>query len=116
MATDENIDTLLSFIDSQLSRDEALQPLRISDNSLEAAVNRFFETGPANINKLLKDAVPRWDETAFGGGQSDRVLTSFNIAYGPHSNVLNKALIAVSSVDRCKLIARLRQASNRWLR
>ncbi|KAH5578003.1 hypothetical protein HBI26_135220 [Parastagonospora nodorum] len=91
MATDENVDTLLSFIDGQLSRDEALQLLKISDNNLEAAVNKFFETGPANINKLLKDAVPRWDETAFGGGQNDGVPTSFNIDYGPHSNVQSRA-------------------------
>lgn len=32
MATDENVDTLLSFIDGQLSRDEALQLLRVGSS------------------------------------------------------------------------------------
>jgi hypothetical protein len=31
-------------------------------------VNKFYETDPANLHKLLKDAVPRWDESAFGSG------------------------------------------------
>jgi hypothetical protein len=42
--------------------------MQISDNNVEAAVNKFYETDPANLHKLLKDAVPRWDESAFGSG------------------------------------------------
>ncbi|KAL5121761.1 hypothetical protein ACEQ8H_000448 [Pleosporales sp. CAS-2024a] len=92
---DPHVSTLLSFIDDQLSYDEA-----ISDNNLEAAVNKFFEAGPANINKLLSDAKPRWDETAFGSGrygQDDAGGRSFSIDYAagfenyPHSNVQSRA-------------------------
>lgn len=31
-------------------------------------MNKFYETDPANLHKLLRDAVPRWDESAFGAG------------------------------------------------
>jgi hypothetical protein len=48
--------------------------LQISDNNVEAAVNKFYETDPSNLHKLLKDSVPRWDDTVFGSssyGQDD---------------------------------------------
>jgi hypothetical protein len=43
--------------------------VQISDNNVEAAVNKYFETEPTNMQRLLTDAVPRWDETAFGSGR-----------------------------------------------
>jgi hypothetical protein len=46
-----------------------LTSIQISDNNLDAAANKYYETGPDNIHQLLRDAVPRWDETAFGSGR-----------------------------------------------
>jgi hypothetical protein len=79
-----------------------LTSTQISDNNVEAAVNKYFETDPGNIQRLLHDAVARWDETAFGSGrygQDDAVTgpAAFNIDYGtgydnyPHSNVQSRA-------------------------
>jgi hypothetical protein len=60
--------------------------LQISDNNLEAAVNKFYETGPANINKLLSDAVPRWDETAFGSGRYGQDDTAGRSTWDTHQH------------------------------
>jgi hypothetical protein len=43
--------------------------VQISDNNVEAAVNKFYETEPSNLKNLLLDSVPRWDETAFASGR-----------------------------------------------
>ncbi|KAH7386864.1 hypothetical protein DE146DRAFT_665859 [Phaeosphaeria sp. MPI-PUGE-AT-0046c] len=102
MATDENVEIVLGIVDGQLSRDEAVQLLKICDNNIEAAVNKFYETDPANLNRLLRDSVPRWDESAFGAGSyaaddhgSGHPTFSIDYAPGyenyPHSNVQSRA-------------------------
>lgn len=77
---------LLEFIGYQLTREEAIQLLKVSlflvlvlfavvntsqinDNSVEAAASKFWDTDPSNLKKLLIDSVPRWDETAFAAGR-----------------------------------------------
>ena len=42
--------------------------VQICDDDVMTAMNKFFETDRANLHKLLRDAVPRWDESAFGAG------------------------------------------------
>jgi hypothetical protein len=46
-----------------------MQLAQISDNNVETAVTKFYETDSSNLKGLLSDSVPRWDESAFGSGR-----------------------------------------------
>ena len=52
---------------------------QISNNSIEAAASKYYDTEPQNLQKLLKDSVPRWDETAFGAGRDGEYEPGNNI-------------------------------------
>jgi hypothetical protein len=85
MGVEEDVQTLLDFTGYQLGKDEARQLLKvwpglftlsrvltaaqISNNDLETATQKFFETDPSNLKSLLSDSVPNWDESAFGSGR-----------------------------------------------
>ncbi|KAH7074596.1 hypothetical protein BKA63DRAFT_513308 [Paraphoma chrysanthemicola] len=99
---DDKVSDLLEFIGYQLGRDDAVQLLKICESNVEQAAMKFWDTEPANMQKLLKDAVPRWDETAFAAGRYGKDDTTggmptFNIDYAPgfenypHSNVQSRA-------------------------
>lgn len=69
MATDGDVDTLLSFINYRLDKDEAKRLLAIMGNNVETALMKFFDEDIANLKTLLKDSKPNWDDTAFGAGR-----------------------------------------------
>jgi hypothetical protein len=50
--------------------------VQISNNNLETAAQKFWETDPSNLKNLLNDSVSRWDETAFGSGRYGQDETS----------------------------------------
>ncbi|KAF2823964.1 hypothetical protein CC86DRAFT_372119 [Ophiobolus disseminans] len=102
MATDDQISLLLDFIGYQLGKDEAIQLLKISNNNVETAASKFWDTDASNLKKLLNDSVANWDDTAFASGRYGQDETSggiptFNIDYAqglehyPHSNNPSRA-------------------------
>ncbi|KAF2652342.1 hypothetical protein K491DRAFT_695661 [Lophiostoma macrostomum CBS 122681] len=78
-ADDENIDTLISSLaaalDQQLSREQAVKLLRMSDNNLDVAFNKVLDQGLAVLDETS------WDESAFSS--EDANLPTFNIDYAP---------------------------------
>jgi hypothetical protein len=40
---------------------------KISNNSVEEAVGKFYDTDITNLRTLLRNSEAKWDETAFGG-------------------------------------------------
>ncbi|KAF2028373.1 hypothetical protein EK21DRAFT_90659 [Setomelanomma holmii] len=91
---DTKVADLLEFIGYALTPDDAVQLLKICDNNLEQAAMKYYETDPANMRKLLTDAKPQWDNTAFGAGRygendGNGGIPSFENY--PHSNSQSRA-------------------------
>lgn len=60
---------LLEVTFYDLTKEQARQLLGITGNNVQAAVDKFYETDSSNLEALLRDSKPTWDETAFGGGR-----------------------------------------------
>ena len=50
--------------------------MQISNNNVDTAVQKFWDTDPANLKNLLNDSVPKWDDSAFGSGSYGQDETS----------------------------------------
>ncbi|PVI07579.1 hypothetical protein DM02DRAFT_512187 [Periconia macrospinosa] len=90
MSTTVDNETLSSFmgvLDGTVTRDQAIHILKLSNNNLETAIDKYFTAGGAEgLQSLLDQPVGNvWDNNAFGAdryGQNDANST-FNIDYAP---------------------------------
>ncbi|KAF2128325.1 hypothetical protein P153DRAFT_423572 [Dothidotthia symphoricarpi CBS 119687] len=79
----------------QLDHDEAAQLLKISNNDVAQAAEKFYDAGDiSNVRKLLSNSVAKWDGTAFGAdryGQQDAGSNGPSFDNYPHSGVQSRA-------------------------
>ncbi|KAF2474107.1 uncharacterized protein BDR25DRAFT_332296 [Lindgomyces ingoldianus] len=91
---DDNVLTLQSFIEGQLSYDDCVKLLRVCNNDLQQALNKFYDQGPSALQESFQEE-KAWDSSAFHAdryGQNDGPnVPTFNIDYArgidnyPHS-------------------------------
>ncbi|ORY16180.1 hypothetical protein BCR34DRAFT_611754 [Clohesyomyces aquaticus] len=83
--SDEDVNSLCAFIDGQLSREDCRKLLRVSNNDVTQAINKFYDKSPSEIQEIIQGEA--WDGSVFSadryGQDGDSGVPSFRIDYAP---------------------------------